>query len=298
MSFFSAVNRALSRLSGAWLIFLGALCWSTAGAVIKSFETDPLFLAGIRSLLGGLVLSFAIRPRKIRFDKWLVLLILFYTAMVTCVINSFRLTSATLVIAMQYTAPVWLFLLNWLVNKKLEKPRLPVMLLIVAAVLLFLLEPVSGATAKGNLLALNMGLLFAGVSFCMKRVTHNNALGLVAVMNLGGALIILPLCLLIPGVNLHVGAGDWPYILFLSVFQLSSGYFFYMLGLAKVTAQKATLLAVWELVLTPVWAFLMVRELPSLFVAGGALILVAALYWDNRVDGAARGEQALAADKP
>ena len=285
MSLFSRINSKIASLSGSWLIFLGALFWSTAGAVIKSFETDPLLLAGIRSLLGGLVLSGFIRPRKICFDKWLLLLILFYTGMVSCVINSFRLTSATLVIAMQYTAPVWLFLLNWLINRKPESKRVPVMLLIVVAVLLLLVEPVASSTARGNLLALNMGILFAGTSVCLQKVRHDNPLGVVAVMNLGGSLILLPLALLLPGVSVHVGAGDWAYILYLAVFQLSAGYFFYMLGIRKVTAQKGTLLCVWEMVLTPVWAFLMVREIPSLYVAGGTLLLMIALFWDNSVDG-------------
>jgi drug/metabolite transporter (DMT)-like permease len=284
MNIFSLLNSKLERLPGAWLIFIGALCWSTAGAVVKSFDTDPFFLAGLRSLLGGLVLSVFIRPRKIRFDKWLLLSILFYAGMVTCAMNSFRLTSATLVIAMQYTAPIWLFLLSWLLTKKPQKGRAPVMLLIIGAVLLFLLEPASGATIRGNLIALNMGIMFAGVSVCLKKVRHDNPLGVVAVMNLGGALILLPLALALPGAAIHVNASDWPYILYLAVFQLSAGYFFYMLGIKKVTPQKGTLLCVWEMALTPVWAFLIVREIPSLHVAIGTMLLLFALFWDNRVD--------------
>jgi len=279
----SFINK-LERLPGAWLIFFGALCWSTAGAVVKSFGTDPLFLAGLRSLLGGLALSVFIRPRKIRFDKWLLLLILFYTGMVICAISSFRLTTATLVIAMQYTAPIWLFLFNWLLKKKPERGRIPVMLLIIAAVLIFLLERVPAATGRGNLIALNIGITFAGISVCLKKVRNDNPLGVVAVMNLGGALIILPIALLLPGVSIHVNAADWPYILFLAVFQLSGGYFFYLLGIQKVTPQKGTLLCVWEVVLATVWAFLVVREIPSLHVAAGTALLLAALFWDNRVD--------------
>ena len=284
MPLFSSVRNKLERLPGAWLIFFGALCWSTAGAVVKSFDTDPFFLAGLRSLLGGLVLSVFIRPRKICFDKWLLLLILFYSCMVICAMNSFRLTSATLVIAMQYTAPIWLFLLNWLLSKKPDKGRTPVMLLIIAGVLLFLLEPVSGTTARGNLIALNMGITFAGVSVCLKKVRHDNPLGLVAVMNLGGALILLPLAILLPGVDIHVNAGDWLYILYLAIFQVSAGYFFYMIGIKKVTPQKGTLLCIWEMALAPVWAFLIVREIPSLYVAIGTTLLMLALFWDNRVD--------------
>ena len=285
MSVFSLLNSKLERLPGSWLIFIGALCWSTAGAVVKSFDTDPLLLAGLRSLLGGLVLSIFIRPRKICFDKWLLLLILFYTGLIACALNAFRLTSATLVIAMQYTAPIWIFLLNWLLIKKPAKEKVPVMLLILGGVLIFLLEPVSALTARGNLLALNMGITFAGVSICLKRVRHDNPLGVVAVMNLGGSLILLPLALLLPGANMQVNAGDWLYILYLAIFQLSAGYFFFMLGMQKVTPQKGTLLCVWELALTPVWAFLMVRELPGLHVAAGTLLLMFALFWDNRVDG-------------
>ena len=198
--------------------------------------------------------------------------------------NSFRLTSATLVIAMQYTAPIWLFLLNWLLSKKPEKGRAPVMLLIIVGVLLFMMEPVSGSTARGNLIALNMGITFAGVSVCLKKMRHENPLGVVAVMNLGSALILLPLAFVLPGVDIRVDAGAWPYILYLAIFQVSAGYFFYMMGIKKVTPQKGTLLCIWEMALAPVWAFLIVSELPSLYVAIGTLLLMLALFWDNRVD--------------
>jgi drug/metabolite transporter (DMT)-like permease len=186
---------------------------------------------------------------------------------------------------MQYTAPIWLFLFSWLRNKKPEKQKIPVMLLIVGAVLLFLLEPVAASTARGNLIALNMGILFAGTSVCLKNVKHDNPLGVVAVMNLGVSFILLPLALVLPGASIHVKASDWPYILFLAIFQLSAGFFFYLQGLQKVSPQKGTLLCVWEIVLTPVWALLMVREIPSLHVVAGTLLLMFALFWDNRVDG-------------
>ena len=296
MPLFSWFNSKLSRMSGSWLIFCGALLWSTAGAVVKSFATDPLLLAGVRSLLGGVVLSVFIRPRKIRFDRWLLGAILFYTAMVACVITAFRLTNATLVIAMQYTAPIWLFVLNWCLTKKPAKERVLVLLLIVAAMLLFVLQPSSAASLRGNLLALCMGILFAGLTFCLKKIRQENPLGIVALLNLGSALILLPVAFALPGVTIYVAPGDWLYILYLAIFQLSAGYFFYMLGLQKVTPQKGALLAVWELVLTPVWAFLLVRELPSPQVAAGSLLLIAALFWDNRLDGLARaGAGGLAA---
>ena len=284
MNIIQSLTNRLGNISGAWLVFLAALAWSMAAGVVKVFDTHPLLLVGLRSLIGGLVLAATIRPKKIVFDRWLLLTIIVYTCMVTVTINALRMTAAAVVIAMQYTAPLWIFLVIWLVSKKLDKQRLVVMIIIAAAISLFLIFPVPGTTGGGNWLALLLGILFAAMSVCLKKLRHDNTLGIVSIFNLGAALIVLPLCLILPDVPLYVGPTDWLFIAFLGIFQLTAGYVFYSLGIKKVTPQKATLLGMWQFVLAPIWAFLAVGELATPIVWVACILLIGALLWDNRID--------------
>jgi drug/metabolite transporter (DMT)-like permease len=198
--------------------------------------------------------------------------------------TTFRLTAAVVVIAMQYTAAVWIFLFNWLIKKQFDKRRIVIMTMIIAAILLFVLFPVPYSTPWGNWLALAMGILFAIMAGCLKKVRHDNPIGLISVCNFGTAILVLPLCFIIPGIPLYIGATDWLFIVYLAIFQLSAGYIFFTLGIKKVTPQKATLLSMWEFVLTPVWAFLVVREVPTTLVWVACALLIGALIWDNRLD--------------
>ncbi len=277
------LQQKIFNLPGSWLIIIGAVLWSTSGAVVKSFDTDPVFVAGLRSLIAGLVLAPAIRPKKIKFDRWVILYIIGFAGLVVGVIPAFRMTSATVVIGMQYTAPVWIFIASAIISKKPQMDRLPIILLIIIAMAIFLIEPVSGTAFWGNWLAVVLGICFAVLSYALSRIEHDNALGLVAVVNLGAALIIMPICYALPAIDTYVAPSEWPYLIYLALFQLSAGYFFYSLGMKKVPAQRATLLAVWEFILTPVWALLIVQELPSFYILSGAILLLIALVLDAKL---------------
>ena len=284
MAIWQTLKQRFDNLSGAWLVVLAAVAWSSAGAVVKSFDTHPLLLVGTRSLIGGLALAALIRPQKIVFDRWLLFTIICYATFSLVAMTTLRLTAAVVVIAMQYTAPVWIFLVGWIFKKQYDKKRIVVMALICVAMILFLVFPVPGSAVWGNWLSLMMGVLFALISVCLKKVRHNNPIGVIAICNLGTAALVLPLCFIIPGIPLHIGPTDWLLIAYLAVFQLSAGYVFYTLGIKKLNPQKATLLSMWEFILTPLWAFIVVREMPTLIVWLACALLVAALVWDNRLD--------------
>ncbi len=283
MNIIKNLQQKILNLPGSWLIIIGAIFWSTSGAVVKSFDTDPVLVAGLRSLIAGIILAPAIRPKKIKFDRWLLLYIIGFAGLVVGIIPALRMTSATVVIGMQYTAPIWIFIVCAIRTKKIELDRLPIILLIIIAMAIFLIEPVEGMAFWGNWLAVLMGICFAVLSYALSRVEHDNALGLVAVVNLGAALIIMPICFAVPAIDTYVAPSEWPYLIYLALFQLSAGYLFYSLGMKKVPAQRATLLAVWEFILTPVWALLMVREVPSFYVLSGAILLLIALVFDAKL---------------
>ena len=241
-------------------------------------------MPGIRSLLAGVALLPFLRIKKIVWDRWLLAMVICYTALVVLILSSLRLTTAANALALQFTSPLWVMLWNVCVERRLPTLRrfIPVAVMIIG-IAIFLLEPKQGSNFLGNILAILAGAAFAGVSICLKRVQAGGYLSMLSFLNLCAAVLVLVPLALWPGYTIYVPSNAWPYILFLALFQLSSGYIFYMLGLRTVTPQKATILCVWEFILTPVWAFLLVGELPSMFGAVGWAVLLVAILLEGKL---------------
>lgn len=281
---FNKLLAVLDRLSGPWLIFIAAVLWSTVGGVSKSVDMETLLFGGFRALIGGVALLPLLKPKQLVWDKWLIGLILSYTGMTVFVLLAIRFSTAGNAIALQDSAPLWLFL--WALFIKKQKPgwrRIIPIVLITAGIAIFLLEPNTGSNSLGNILGVFGGISYALYSVCMRRAKGATVMSLVVVMNLScGALILLGLWAL-PGYQFAVPLNAWPVLLLMGTVQLSGGHLCFSLGLRKTDPQRATLLAVWELILSPVWAFLLVSELPTAFGFIGWLIMLAAIVLENKL---------------
>ena len=73
-------------------------------------------------------------------------------------------------------------------------------------------------------------------------------------------------------------------MLILGVVQVGMGYAFYNMGVSKVSPQKASVIALWEMILGPVWVALFLKEYPSLLVCIGFVIIIAGIFLDAKVD--------------
>jgi drug/metabolite transporter, DME family len=72
---------------------------------------------------------------------------------------------------------------------------------------------------------------------------------------------------------------DLAIVLFLGVFQLGLSYALFSRGLRHTPATEASLLALLEPVLNPVWAFFLAGERPGPWaLAGGSLVLLGTLW--------------------
>ena len=71
-----------------------------------------------------------------------------------------------------------------------------------------------------------------------------------------------------------LSAGDWTVLLILGIIQIGAGYGFYNLGIQKISAQKASVIALWEMILGPVWVALFLKEYPTPLVLTGFIIIL------------------------
>ncbi len=269
-----------SRTSrGILLVTLSALCWSLNSPLIKSLTLDPFFLTGLRALLAGLVLLPFMRPRRICYRSInTVLMVLFYMVHCTFIVVALRTTSAPIAVAMQFTAPVWLFFWE---GKHKEHPslrRIWPLIIMMLGMVLFMFSKGTGVSMLGNIVAACSSLSFAALTYFSRRATmeSNNPLGLTSLSNLFTALILL--LFLTPNAPSRIAAipaAAWPILLVLGIIQTGGGYAFYFLGLRDVDASTAAMISPLEMVLGPLWVALFLHEYPDL-IALLAFVLVIA----------------------
>jgi drug/metabolite transporter (DMT)-like permease len=104
-----------------------------------------------------------------------------------------------------------------------------------------------------------------------------------AVGNLLSAVFCLPFALPLA----HVDAGSWAILLYLGIFQLGLAYALMSRALPHVPALDVSLILLIEPVVSPIFAFALVREVPGPWSLAGGAIILAATVWKSRVDGQA-----------
>lgn len=77
---------------------------------------------------------------------------------------------------------------------------------------------------------------------------------------------------------------QWGLMLLLGIVQVAAGYGLYNLGIQKISAQKASLLALWEMILGPLWVALFLQLIPSPMVLLGLSIILLGMFLDSRLD--------------
>lgn len=268
------------KLSGSVLVFLGAVLWSLNAPLIKFVDLDSLSVLAMRSAIAAAALLPIARIRKLRWSKWMLIYIISYAGLSFSVVTSLQLTDSAIAIGMQYTAIIWLFCIALAKGAHpTAKSVLPVLLVIVG-VILFMSTGFHGGSMLGNLIALSEGLFFMGISLSSKKAAPDNPIGLTAVANLATGLFIF--LILRPDTSqlLHCPPVTWIVLLILGVVQVGGGYGLYNMGLQRTTPQKASILALWEMILGPVWVALFLKEYPSTMVIIGFIVILAGMLLD------------------
>ena len=281
-------------LSGGFLVFLGAAFWSLNSPLVKYLSLDPVLICALRSVIAGIALAATIRPKQLSWNGWTLVYAVSYTGLCMSIILALGATSAPVAIGIQYTATIWLFLVGLLRTHRFRfKSFLPVLVIFIGVVF-FMCSGSDAASQKGNLIALTEGVFFALMTISSKKVAGKNPVGLSAVGNLfAGAAIFL----FVPGTvgKMSVMTGlDWVIMLVLGVVQNGAGYAFYNYGIQKVSAQKASVIALWEMILGPVWVALFLKEYPQPTVLIGFVIILLGMLMDallNSEAAPAKGEE-------
>ena len=81
-----------------------------------------------------------------------------------------------------------------------------------------------------------------------------------------------------------ITARDWMIMIILGVVQVAGGYGLFNLGIQRISAQKASVLALWEMILGPLWVALFLGLYPNPEVLTGFGIILFGILMDSRMN--------------
>ena len=270
---------------GVLALLVCAALWSLNGPLIKLLDAEDVpgvTIAFYRSLIGGFVfLPFAWRRRgtlRGTYIAWPIGSVLSFTLMTACFCIATTMTAAANAIILQYTSPLWVFLLAPLLLK--EKPgRMEGLVLLIAMAGVGVIFFGNRETDLAGLsVALGSGLGYGSLIVMLRGLRRVNPFVVAALNALGsGVLLLLPVA--IWGV-FTLAAREWGLVLLLSLVQFTVPYVLFSWALQRVEAHRAALIVLLETVLNPLWTFILVGEVvPGPTLMGGPLIMIGVAGW-------------------
>ena len=273
----------LKRLPGPLLIFLGALSLSFGGLIVKSFEGATLWqILFWRSLFFSLtVLTFLIITYKSKvlksfYDSGLpgfiggLILSIGFCGYVFAMYNT-TVANTNFIISLQilFLAIFGFFFLK----EKINLITLISLILAMSGVLLMVGNSLSPGELSGNLAAFTMPITFAVLIMVVRKFPSVDMVPAQFIAGISSCLI---------GLSLSPTIMISPHDIFLGFlagfFQIGFGFIFITIGARTTPSAMVGIIMLSESVLGPIWAFLFVNEIPSLYgLIGGAIILFAVL---------------------
>ena len=273
----------LKSLPGPLLIFLGALSLSFGGLIVKSFEGATLWqILFWRSLFFSLtVLTFLIITYKSKvlksfYDSGLpgfiggLILSIGFCGYVFAMYNT-TVANTNFIISLQilFLAIFGFFFLK----EKINLITLISLILAMSGVLIMVGNSLSPGELSGNLAAFTMPITFAVLIMIVRKFPSVDMVPAQFVAGISSCLI---------GLSLSPTILISPHDIFLGFlagfFQIGFGFIFITIGARTTPSAMVGIIMLSESVLGPIWAFLFVSEIPSLYgLIGGAIILFAVL---------------------
>lgn len=281
----NAGQDAHARWLGVAALFVCAILWSLNGPLIKLLareEVPAITIACYRSLLGGMVFVplVARRWHSIRTVRpaWPIAGVLTFTFMTTSFVIATSMTYAANAIILQYTSPIWVFLLSPLILK--ERPSWAeawVLLLAMTGVGVIFIGNMQ-TDFSGLLVGLAAGLGYGSLTVVLRGLRSVSPLVVTATNALGsGVLLLVPVAI---WGHFWLTPHQAGLMLLLALVQFTLPYVLFSWALQRVEAYRAALILLLETVLNPVWTFLLVGEVPpTATILGGPLILLGVAAW-------------------
>ncbi len=266
------------RLIGTFYIFMSAVLFSLAGVLIKMITWSSLSINGIRNLFAFLVLAIYLKKthHKIVINKVVILGAICNLLMNLTFAMATKMTSAANAIVLQFTEPIFLILILWMVWKqKPDKKAIIACLFVFAGILCFFFDELSLNGQVGNVLAIVSGIFYAFV-FLIKKMKNADFESSIVLSQIVSFFLFIPWYFK----ETDYSANNFIFVIILGIFQLGIAYVFLAKGLDLVSPISASLTSTIEPILNPIWVAIFYGELlhPIAIVGAAIVILSATAY--------------------
>lgn len=260
------------------LVLAAAVIWSSGGLFIKWTTLSGLELSFGRSLLAAITVAIFTRREGFGLNRITLIASVLYAALLLLFVLATKETTAANAIFLQYTAPLYVLVLEPLFYKEKFRQRdLITVIFCVLGMSLFFVGKLRPQDVTGNLLALSSGVCFAAYFLLLRHPSARvvNRASSVIYGNLLVVLIAAPAGLkALSGITLH----DTLSVVYLGIVQIGIAYTLFTLGMARgIRSLDAGIVGYIEPVLNPVWVFLVIGERPSKWALVGGAIIVGAV---------------------
>jgi DME family drug/metabolite transporter len=289
-------NRKASGPPPLIFVLAAALLWSTGGLFIKWTTLSGLELSFWRSLFAIPTVAFITRHEGFGLNRVTAFASFLYAVLLILFVLATKETTAANAIFLQYTAPVYLLILEPIIYKEKFRSRdLITVLICLGGMALFFVGQLRPQDVTGNILALASGFCFA-LYFLLLRHPRSREVNRAASVIYGNLLAVVmtsPWGLAtLSSINMH----DALSVAYLGIIQLGVAYALFTVAMARgVRSLDAGIICYVEPVLNPVWVFLVLGERPSQWALLGGAIIIAAVIGHMLLDARGKRRAAFAA---
>jgi drug/metabolite transporter, DME family len=257
-------------------LLLAAILWSLAGVFIKFLSLAPLTIVFYRSFFASLFFVFFVRPSASMPRVPLIVSLASYTAAISSFVAANKLTTAANAIVLQYTAPIFVFVIvHVFYREKIVGVNWVTLGFGMAGIAVIFLGSAGNPDAVGVSVALLSGALFSIYMVSLRFLKQVNAGTLTFLTNAACCLILLPLVWF----TLALSFGETILLAVMGIVQLGIPYWLFCRAVQKIPIQEASLIVLIEPVLNPLWVAIAVGEVPSVAtLIGGGLILLSLAF--------------------
>ena len=260
-----------SRRKAVILLVFAAVLWSTSGVFVKGLDWQPLSILAGRGIFTSILFLLYMRRLPKKVTRWTLLAAGGSMATQFLFVTSTKLTTAANSIFLQYTAPIYVVVLAYLLLR--EKPLrsdLIAMGIIFIGLLLFFGDQLSPDGFYGNILAVLSGMTSAIMMVSFRAQKNSSPEDSVLIASLVIAIFGFPSVL-----KESWTISGWSVLAYLGIFQIGVAFIFFTKGIKHIPALEANLIGTLEPILNPVWVFLFLGErMGKSALLGGLVVLM------------------------
>ena len=271
-----------TKFFGTACMLAASLCFSTGGLLMKLIPWNPLAINGARNVIAAIVIGLYIlaTKHKLRFNPTVLVGAISMAGVTTLYSIANKLTTAGNTIILQYTAPIWIVILMYLIfGQKPSRSALISIMIVFVGILCFFFEGLSTGKWLGDLLALLSGVFYAGV-FMLNSFEKGDALSSVFFGQLACGIFLSPLVLRETVFTAPVLLS----VFLLGAVQVGLAYIFFTTGTKYTDPVTASIINALEPILNPILVAVFYGELLGrLSLIGAVIVICGILYYNLRI---------------